>query len=777
MTLSKSLLLVLGLSACLHSMHGQNRLPYNSQQLFLSGSNVAWVNFAHDVGPDNTNFASFRAIFDSVHAHHGNVMRLWLHTNGASSPAFNAAGKVTGPGANTISDIQAILDLAYERKIGLMLCLWSFDMLRTSYGTGITDRNVLMLNDTAFTNAYVTNALIPIVAALKGHPGIQSWEVFNEPEGMSNEFGWDFTRHVPMASIQRFVNLTAGAVHRTDPSKPVTNGSWSFKAQTDVTAPGPNASVIDDTMRTAFKLHYGADMQTDGALAKVAAGENINYYRNDRLIASGGDPLGTLDFYTVHYYDWAGTSLSPFHYPYKAWKLDKPLVVAEFYLNDTFGKAYYDLYRNLDANGYAGAMSWSWTDNAVNAIQQLRTKLVMDDLFHTAPWDVDPDPVTGKIYAFSTLTGAIERGDTSMLEWKTPPGTTVLLDGVPVASTGTCAVVPVKTTIYSLIASGAVRETSLVTVTVYPTGRILSFAALPLVIAAGESTMLRWSTARGSIVRLNGSFVREDDSLIVSPAASASYTLSALGEVGDSSTIKIVVTSEEKIDRAINKPVIVTSTSPTDVNANPAYLVDGNIHTSWTSAAFEAQSIVIDLEKQYDIKSIMLRWTGNYAAKYRLAVSPENTQWSLLKTQLAGTGGIEFIDSLKGTGRYVKLILDKTGSGGIYGLWEIEIYTATPSVVAGVIGCEILRQFSLFPNYPNPFNPATVISYELQRETFVELGVYDNLGKRVISLVSTVEAAGRHSIRFDGASLASGVYFLRLHAGDFLKTEKMILQR
>ncbi len=325
----------------------QSRIPFNGRQLFLSGANVAWVNFAADVGPGPTDPGTFREMFDSLRAAGGNAMRLWLHTNGAATPEFNSAGLVIGPGVDAITDVKTILDAARDRKIGLILCLWSFDMLRISYGSEITGRAAMMLTDTVATRAYIDNALVPMINALKGHPGIIAWEVCNEPEGMSNEFGWSFTHHVPMAAIQRFVNRIAGAIHRTDPGARVTTGAWSFLSLTDVhgvakpSDPLTLSTALTQEERheieTRFAGRYGAALQAEEILGSFDGPGRANYYRDDRLIAAGGDPLGVLDFYTVHYYDWAGTALSPFFHPFGHWALTKPLVVAEFFLDDTFG--------------------------------------------------------------------------------------------------------------------------------------------------------------------------------------------------------------------------------------------------------------------------------------------------------------------------------------------------------------------------------------------------------------------------------------------------------
>jgi hypothetical protein len=82
---------------------------------------------------------------------------------------------------------------------------------------------------------------------------------------------------------------------------------------------------------------------------------------------------------------------------------------------------------------------------------------------------------------------------------------------------------------------------------------------------------------------------------------------------------------------------------------------------------------------------------------------------------------------------------------------------------------------TMYPNYPNPFNPETNISYVLNRYMFVTLKVYDLLGNEIKTLVNNYNNAGKYSVKFNGTTCPSGIYFYKLAAGSYSKTGKMIL--
>lgn len=88
--------------------------------------------------------------------------------------------------------------------------------------------------------------------------------------------------------------------------------------------------------------------------------------------------------------------------------------------------------------------------------------------------------------------------------------------------------------------------------------------------------------------------------------------------------------------------------------------------------------------------------------------------------------------------------------------------------------------YSLAQNYPNPFNPETIITYELPKETTVNITIYNILGQRVLTLVDDLQLAGRYSVVWNGKderglAVSGGVYLYHLKTEDFTKSLKMIL--
>jgi hypothetical protein len=77
----------------------------------------------------------------------------------------------------------------------------------------------------------------------------------------------------------------------------------------------------------------------------------------------------------------------------------------------------------------------------------------------------------------------------------------------------------------------------------------------------------------------------------------------------------------------------------------------------------------------------------------------------------------------------------------------------------------------------NPFNPSTIINYELRIRNFVLLKVYDIAGREVATLVNEIMPAGKHAVEFNAEGLSSGVYIYMLRAGGFEKTLRMVVVR
>jgi len=361
-----------------------NRLIIDGKRIFISGMNIAWNSFAHDVGDSPVDSVKLAGYFKDIKNAGGNAARWWLHTDAETCPKLNDQGQVTGIGSQTINNIRKVLDAAYEQGIVVSLTLFSFDLLQNDNNKTSTqmDRNEKFLTVPANLDTYIQNGLKPILNAVGNHPAIMCWEVFNEPEGMSSDAGGWATRKIAMSNILRFTAKIAAEVHRST-NKMASTG-----------------------------IHEFGKMKT--------------WYSNAKLkTASGNDDAEAyLDFYMAHYYpEYIGTSGSPFHNPASFWGMDRPVLIGEFPAQSWGpGTGYSSIQPNTAMtittayeyaynNGYCGAMSWSITEGNKQKFGSLSTtQPALQNLYDKHKEDIRP---TGTVSSSSRLSSSSRSSSSS----------------------------------------------------------------------------------------------------------------------------------------------------------------------------------------------------------------------------------------------------------------------------------------------------------------------------------------------------------------------------
>ena len=97
-----------------------------------------------------------------------------------------------------------------------------------------------------------------------------------------------------------------------------------------------------------------------------------------------------------------------------------------------------------------------------------------------------------------------------------------------------------------------------------------------------------------------------------------------------------------------------------------------------------------------------------------------------------------------------------------------------------VMDFEVLDNYKLIKNYPNPFNPVTTLRYDLPENSHVNITIYDMLGRQVKNLINQTQDAGYRSVRWNatddyGKPVSAGIYLYQIQAGEFVQTKKMVL--
>lgn len=312
-------------------------LMFNGKKIFFSGTNLAWADYNSDVGDSPLDENAWRKAVEGTRAAGGNAIRWWLFNNMSQSPAIDQTTHlVSGLKASTIANMKKALDIAEEYGVMVSMCLFSHNLMEPNQW-GIYDEKLdFTANQNLFTDegtkAFIDNALIPVIKSIGNHNALMTWEVFNEPEGMTS-VGWT-TKKLDKAVLQKFTNKVAAAIHTTNPELLVSTGSVNIQYQ--------------------------------------------EWWNDANLVAAGGEANGTLDFFQTHYYPYyQNDAVSPFvntaaemqvKYKYDA----KPMIIGEFPASGWSGDTYtasmaaktqvstVDAYKFAYESGYAGALAWQY---------------------------------------------------------------------------------------------------------------------------------------------------------------------------------------------------------------------------------------------------------------------------------------------------------------------------------------------------------------------------------------------------------------------------------
>jgi len=99
------------------------------------------------------------------------------------------------------------------------------------------------------------------------------------------------------------------------------------------------------------------------------------------------------------------------------------------------------------------------------------------------------------------------------------------------------------------------------------------------------------------------------------------------------------------------------------------------------------------------------------------------------------------------------------------------------TAIESPVSSDIPRTFALYQNYPNPFNPLTTIRYDIPKQTHVTIKIYDVTGREVVELLNDEKTAGSYTVNWDARNYASGMYYYKISAGNFVSIRKLVLMK
>jgi hypothetical protein len=280
------------------------------------------------------------------------------------------------------------------------------------------------------------------------------------------------------------------------------------------------------------------------------------------------------------------------------------------------------------------------------------------------------------------------------------------------------------------------------------------------------------SNSLSSFLKVNSNAISSGKSIVVVKGGTQfSFTLGDLS--ADNQKIQFMQGADTLINKSNNTSSYILYTNPFTIKDN-------------SDVEFSSMTGVIDTSKGSSLPD------NNYI-EYKVELIDNSTGEVLgtltsTKTNSANSLSDSTLNYKLNTdglgGKTVKAALVVNTNIPNPGIYYVERYLSGSSVVnkssseakeITVQGNALVKNYSMDQNYPNPFNPANLIHYEMPKDGFVTLKVYDVLGNLVKTLVNQYQAKGRYDINFNADNLASGVYLYRLQSGNFISTKKMLL--
>ncbi len=250
--------------------------------------------------------------------------------------------------------------------------------------------------------------------------------------------------------------------------------------------------------------------------------------------------------------------------------------------------------------------------------------------------------------------------------------------------------------------------------------------------------------------------------------------------IAKNTNVTFATESEKSVTNAVEFSNILVS-APFSLGPNDTLILGGNGFYNYISGnPF--------LQKRYSVFLMRNSTQEPFMTLYSDSIGVNDTiETEYLRGYVFSEGEMPEVDSF-----YVQMVIDSTslyqGDGfsvcNAYSpdeLFEGDGPNSYKSRVHFIKGnylnniSNIPKEYSLSQNYPNPFNPVTNIKYQIPVNGLVSLKIYDIIGREIANLVNEYKQAGYYTVLFNGSSFASGVYFYRIQAGNFVQVKKMVL--